>query len=72
LAIRGLDSDSARAGRRERAHRGNELQLVRGFDGRFALMPQGRGCRVVEGHVVRGDIPCSNGVIHFVDTVLIK
>lgn len=51
---------------------GNELKLVRGSDGRFALMPQGRGRRAVEGHVVRGDIPCSNGVIHLVDTVLIK
>ena len=51
---------------------GNELKLVRGQDGRFALMPQGRGRRAVEGHVVRADIPCSNGVIHLVDTVLIK
>jgi uncharacterized surface protein with fasciclin (FAS1) repeats len=51
---------------------GNELKLVRGSDGRFALMPQGRGRRAVEGHVVRADIPCSNGVIHLVDTVLIK
>ena len=51
---------------------GNELKLVRGADGRFALMPQGRGRRAVEGHVVRADIPCSNGVIHLVDTVLIK
>jgi len=51
---------------------GNELKLVRGDDGRFVLMPQGRGRRAVEGHVVRADIPCSNGVIHLVDTVLIK
>jgi uncharacterized surface protein with fasciclin (FAS1) repeats len=51
---------------------GNELKLVRGQDGRFVLMPQGRGRRAVEGHVVRADIPCSNGVIHLVDTVLIK
>jgi uncharacterized surface protein with fasciclin (FAS1) repeats len=51
---------------------GNELKLVRGSDGRFVLMPQGRGRRAVEGHVVRADIPCSNGVIHLVDTVLIK
>jgi uncharacterized surface protein with fasciclin (FAS1) repeats len=51
---------------------GNELSLVRGSDGRFVLMPQGRGRRAVEGHVVRADIPCSNGVIHLVDTVLIK
>jgi uncharacterized surface protein with fasciclin (FAS1) repeats len=51
---------------------GNELKLVRGSDGRFALMPEGRGSRAVEGHVVRADIPCSNGVIHLVDTVLIK
>jgi uncharacterized surface protein with fasciclin (FAS1) repeats len=51
---------------------GNELRLVRGADGRFALQPQGRGRRAVEGHVVRADIPCSNGVIHLVDTVLIR
>jgi uncharacterized surface protein with fasciclin (FAS1) repeats len=51
---------------------GNELKLVRGADGRFVLMPQGRGRRAVEGHVVRADITCSNGVIHLVDTVLIK
>ena len=51
---------------------GNELKLVRGTDGRFLLQPQGRGRRAVEGHVVRADIPCSNGVIHLVDTVLIK
>ena len=51
---------------------GNELKLVRGDDGRFVLMPQGRGRRAVEGHVVRADIPCSNGAIHLVDTVLIK
>ena len=51
---------------------GNELKLARGQDGRFVLMPQGRGRRAVEGHVVRADIPCSNGVIHLVDTVLIK
>ena len=51
---------------------GNELKLVRGQDGRFVLMPQGRGRRAVEGRVVRADIPCSNGVIHLVDTVLIK
>ena len=51
---------------------GNELKLVRGDDGRFVLMPQGRGRRAVEGRVVRADIPCSNGVIHLVDTVLIK
>jgi uncharacterized surface protein with fasciclin (FAS1) repeats len=51
---------------------GNELRLVRGQDGRFVLMPQGRGRRAVEGHVVRADIPCSNGVVHLVDTVLIR
>jgi uncharacterized surface protein with fasciclin (FAS1) repeats len=51
---------------------GNELKLVRGADGRFSLQPQGRGRRAVEGHVVRADIPCSNGVIHLVDTVLIR
>jgi uncharacterized surface protein with fasciclin (FAS1) repeats len=51
---------------------GNELKLVRGDDGRFVLMPQGRGRRAVEGRVMRADIPCSNGVIHLVDTVLIK
>jgi uncharacterized surface protein with fasciclin (FAS1) repeats len=51
---------------------GNELKLVRGADGRFSLQPQGRGRRAVDGHVVRADIPCSNGVIHLVDTVLIK
>ena len=51
---------------------GNELKLVRGADGKFVLQPQGRGRRAVEGHVVRADIPCSNGVIHLVDTVLIK
>ena len=51
---------------------GNELKLVRGPDGRFSLQPQGRGRRAVEGHVVRADIPCSNGVIHLVDTVLVR
>lgn len=51
---------------------GNELRLVRGADGRFSLQPQGRGRRAVEGHVVRADIPCSNGVIHLVDTVLVR
>ena len=51
---------------------GNELKLVRGADGRFALQPQGRGRRAVEGHVVRADIACSNGVIYLVDTVLIR
>jgi uncharacterized surface protein with fasciclin (FAS1) repeats len=51
---------------------GNELRLARGADGRFALQPQGRGRRAVEGHVVRADIPCSNGVIHLVDAVLVR
>jgi uncharacterized surface protein with fasciclin (FAS1) repeats len=51
---------------------GNELKLVRGSDGRFVLMPQGQGRRAVEGHVVRADIACSNGVTELVDTVLIK
>jgi uncharacterized surface protein with fasciclin (FAS1) repeats len=51
---------------------GNELKLVREADGRFLLQPQGRGRRAIEAHVVRGDIPCSNGVIHLVDTVLIR
>jgi len=55
-----------------RTRNGNELKLVRGSDGRFALMPEGRGRRAVEGHVVRADIACSNGVLHLVDTVLIK
>ena len=55
-----------------RTRNGNELRVVRGADGRYALQPQGRGRRAVEGHVVRADIPCSNGVIHIVDTVLIR
>ncbi|MBX6746275.1 MAG: fasciclin domain-containing protein [Acetobacteraceae bacterium] len=55
-----------------RMQNGNELKPVRSSDERFVLMPEGRGRRAVEGVVVRADIPCSNGVIHLVDTVPIK
>jgi uncharacterized surface protein with fasciclin (FAS1) repeats len=51
---------------------GNEIRIVRGADGRYALQPTGRGRRNVEGHVVQADIQCSNGVIHIVDTVLVR
>jgi uncharacterized surface protein with fasciclin (FAS1) repeats len=51
---------------------GNELLITRGADGRYTLVPQGRGRRAPEGHVVQADIPCSNGVIHLVDAVLVR
>ncbi len=65
-------SADAQAGLTFRTRNGNEIRLEKGADGRYVLQPQGRGRRAVEGHVVRGDIECSNGVIHLVDRVLVR
>lgn len=61
-----------------RSRNGNELVLQRGTDGRYTLTPGaggfggGGGSRRMEpAHVVQADIPCSNGVIHIVDRVLV-
>jgi uncharacterized surface protein with fasciclin (FAS1) repeats len=36
----------------------------------LTLMPMGKSLMVDNAHVVRGNIRCSNGVIHIIDTVL--
>lgn len=61
-----------------RSRNGNELILQRGTDGRYTLTPGaggygggGSGRRMEPAHVVQADIPCSNGVIHIVDRVLV-
>lgn len=61
-----------------RTRNGNTLVIQREADGRYSLTPGrggfgGGGIRAVEpAHVVQADIPCSNGVIHIVDRVLIR
>jgi uncharacterized surface protein with fasciclin (FAS1) repeats len=60
-----------------RSRNGNELVLQRGTDGRYTLTPGAGGYgaggtpRMEPAHVVQADIPCSNGVIHIVDRVLV-
>lgn len=61
-----------------RTRNGNELIIQRGDDGRYTLAP-GRGGFGAGGanvgqpaHVVQADIPCSNGVVHVVDRVLVR
>jgi uncharacterized surface protein with fasciclin (FAS1) repeats len=50
---------------------GNVMSFVRGEGGRFMVTPEGSR-RSVEASVVQADIPCSNGVIHVVDAVLVR
>ncbi len=61
-----------------RMRNGNMLLIQRGADGQYTLAPDGggfgaSGIRQVElAHVVQADIPCSNGVVHIVDRVLVR
>ncbi|MBX6375005.1 MAG: fasciclin domain-containing protein [Acetobacteraceae bacterium] len=61
-----------------RTRNGNVLIIQRGSDGRYTLTPGPGGfgaggiSRIEPARVVRADIPCSNGVIHMVDHVLVR
>lgn len=61
-----------------RTRNGNMLLIQRGADGQYTLVPErggfgAGGIRQVEpAHVVQADIPCSNGVVHIVDRVLVR
>ncbi|MCO6415706.1 fasciclin domain-containing protein [Siccirubricoccus sp. KC 17139] len=72
---------SETAGRQEirmRTRNGNELILNRQPDGHYSITPGGGGFsaggahRIQPAHVVQADIPCSNGVVHIVDHVLVR
>lgn len=60
-----------------RSRNGNELIIQRGTDGRYTFTPGeggyggGSGSRMPPAHVVQADVPCTNGVIHIVDRVLV-
>jgi len=60
-----------------RTRNGNELIIQRESDGRYGITPGAGGFgaggthRIQTGHVIQADIPCSNGVIHIVDRVLV-
>ena len=60
-----------------RTRNGNELIVQRGDDDRYTLIPGAGGFgvggtrRIEPARVLRADIPCSNGVIHVVDRVLV-
>ena len=60
-----------------RTRNGNELIVQRGDDGRYTLAPGAGGFgaggtrRIEPARVLRADIPCSNGVVHIVDRVLV-
>ena len=61
-----------------RTRNGNLLLIQRGADGKYTLTPERGGfgaggtSRVQAAHVVQADIPCSNGVVHIVDHVLVR
>jgi uncharacterized surface protein with fasciclin (FAS1) repeats len=62
---------------RMQTRNGNELLIERQADGRYSITPGAGGFgaggthRIQAGHVIQADIPCSNGVIHIVDRVLV-
>jgi uncharacterized surface protein with fasciclin (FAS1) repeats len=61
-----------------RTRNGNELIIKREPDGRYSITPgtggfrSGGANRIQPAHVVQADVPCSNGVIHIVDRVLVR
>ena len=61
-----------------RSRNGNELVIQRGSDGHYTLTPAGGGFgaggrNVIEpARVAQADIPCSNGVVHEADNVLVR
>jgi uncharacterized surface protein with fasciclin (FAS1) repeats len=61
-----------------RTRNGNELVVQRGADGHYTLTAGaggfGAGGRYTmePARVVQADIPCSNGVVHIVDNVLVR
>ncbi|MBL6454496.1 fasciclin domain-containing protein [Belnapia sp. T6] len=61
-----------------RTRNGNQLLIQRESDGQYTLTPErggfgAGGIRQVDpAHVVQADIPCSNGVVHIVDRVLVR
>lgn len=61
-----------------RTRNGNQLIIQRQSDGHYSLTPGpggfGAGGRnqIPPAHVLRTDIPCSNGVVHIVDNVLAR
>jgi uncharacterized surface protein with fasciclin (FAS1) repeats len=69
--VRGQDHVSVRT------RNGNELIIQRESDGRYGITPGAGGFgaggthRIQTAHVLQADVPCSNGVIHIVDRVLV-
>lgn len=68
-----------------RTRNGNLLLIQRGADNTYTLRPEtdtwrperrgfglGGMNRIEAAHVVQADIPCSNGVVHIVDQVLVR
>jgi len=61
-----------------RTRNGNELIIERESSGHYSITPGAGGFGaggthpVQSAHVVQADVPCSNGVIHIVDRVLVR
>lgn len=61
-----------------RTRNGTELVIQRGGDGHYTLTPVAGGfgaggtSRLQPARVVQADIPCSNGVVHIIDNVLVR
>ncbi|MBX6743627.1 MAG: fasciclin domain-containing protein [Acetobacteraceae bacterium] len=61
-----------------RTRNGNELIIQRQSDGHYTLTPGAGGfgaggrSQIPPARAVRVDIPCSNGVVHIVDNVLVR
>ena len=68
--------EALRAGMSLRSRSGQTIEVVSVEGGPVTLRP-GRGgfsvgARAADAHVVQADIPCSNGVIHKIDHVLVR
>jgi uncharacterized surface protein with fasciclin (FAS1) repeats len=61
-----------------RTRNGNELIIQRGGDGRYTLSPGAGGFgaggarAAAPARVVQADVACTNGVVHIVDSVLVR
>ena len=71
-----VGADALRPGLSLRARSGGTIDVTAGQGGGLVLRP-GRGgfsvgARPADAHIVQADIPCSNGVIHKIDHVLVR